>query len=367
MSSKRELLKEALGALTGFLAMGWDSLNPLRDKIEAELAKPDQSIMAIWDVYSGDKILQTITAPIGWDAKNVKDNLIENHYAEHLHVKLRCSNQYSQGELAKPEEEDKFRMGAKAMFDWFQFRAANHYHGNPKIQAQCDAENEFVLEWAEQALEDVSPETFFEWRKLSEALAENQKLKQELSKPEAEPVKLCFPTMLRKMWSGGEVQKWLDEQPPLYTSPRPMQRLTDDEVMKTLNDDGENLMTTTPETDRELLELAAKAAGYEFDWPTQPMIRCYEPEHPDKTHNLWNPLEDDGDALRLALDLGIAVTPYPIYENPKHSVIAKVMNLFVRDGSEKSNYRVEIYGSDKYAAARKAITRVAAEIGKSMP
>jgi hypothetical protein len=41
MSRERELLKEALGALTGFLAMGWDSLNPLCDKIEAELAKPE--------------------------------------------------------------------------------------------------------------------------------------------------------------------------------------------------------------------------------------------------------------------------------------------------------------------------------------
>jgi hypothetical protein len=291
MSSKRELLKEALGALTGFLAMGWDSLNPLRDKIEAELAKPDQSIMAIWDVYNGDKILQTITAPIGWDAKNVKDNLIENHYAEHLHLKLRHSTQYSQDELAKPEsigmtvldiqdddslrfiqrvlesdapesdrkaaremiadirtrvrelakleEEDKFRMGAKAMFDWFQFRAANHYHGNPKIQAQCDAENEFVLEWAEQALEDVSPETFFEWRKLSEALAENQKLKQELSKPESNPAAY-------QVWaSSGEFVLVHDvvaaqnlaedhgtgEITPLYASPRPMQRLTDEEIL----------------------------------------------------------------------------------------------------------------------------------------
>jgi hypothetical protein len=143
-----------------------------------------------------------------------------------------------ESELAKPEEEDKFRMGAKAMFDWFQFRAANHYHGNPKIQAQCDAENEFVLEWAEQALEDVSPETFFEWRKLSEALAENQKLKQELSKPESNPAAY-------QVWaSSGEFVLVHDvvaaqnlaedhgtgEITPLYTSPRPMQRLTDEEA-----------------------------------------------------------------------------------------------------------------------------------------
>jgi hypothetical protein len=35
----------------------------------------------------------------------------------------------------------------------------------------------------------------------------------------ASPVELRFPTMLRKMWSGGEVQSWLDELPPLYEVP----------------------------------------------------------------------------------------------------------------------------------------------------
>ncbi|TAL65833.1 MAG: hypothetical protein EPN79_11830 [Burkholderiaceae bacterium] len=32
-------------------------------------------------------------------------------------------------------------------------------------------------------------------------------------------VELRFPTMLRKMWSGGEVQAWLDALPPMYHSP----------------------------------------------------------------------------------------------------------------------------------------------------
>ena len=56
-------------------------------------------------------------------------------------------------------------------------------------------------------------------------------------------------------------------------------------------------------TDRELLEFAAKAAGIEGEW-TNPM--------PSAVGNgtirtgiggsLWNPLTDDGDALRLAID-----------------------------------------------------------------
>jgi len=33
------------------------------------------------------------------------------------------------------------------------------------------------------------------------------------------PIRLKFPTMLRKMWSGGEVQAWLDELPNLFVAP----------------------------------------------------------------------------------------------------------------------------------------------------
>ncbi|SEQ89760.1 Protein of unknown function [Azotobacter beijerinckii] len=34
-----------------------------------------------------------------------------------------------------------------------------------------------------------------------------------------QPVALRFPTTLRKMWSGGDVQAWLDQQGPLYAAP----------------------------------------------------------------------------------------------------------------------------------------------------
>ena len=46
-------------------------------------------------------------------------------------------------------------------------------------------------------------------------------------------------------------------------------------------------------TDRELLEAAAKAAGYVH----------YHPG--DGFYQTWNPLTDDGDALRLAVKLGL--------------------------------------------------------------
>lgn len=54
--------------------------------------------------------------------------------------------------------------------------------------------------------------------------------------------------------------------------------------------------------DRELLELAAKAAGYNaYFWSDKCALMCQE------GRPLWNPLTDDGDALRLASKLKIKI------------------------------------------------------------
>jgi hypothetical protein len=64
--------------------------------------------------------------------------------------------------------------------------------------------------------------------------------------------------------------------------------------------------------DRRLLELAATAAGYNFEW-------TWKSDSEEVLHAWinsaccveWNPLADDGDALRLAADLMISVTVGP--------------------------------------------------------
>lgn len=58
-------------------------------------------------------------------------------------------------------------------------------------------------------------------------------------------------------------------------------------------------MSTT--TDKELLELAARAAGYQFD-STDPFEICIPHKGGDNYYE-WNPLTDDGDALRLAVKM----------------------------------------------------------------
>lgn len=100
-------------------------------------------------------------------------------------------------------------------------------------------------------------------------------------------------------------------------------------------------------TDIELLELAALAAGIDApDFTHENGTWVYK--EPNKKN--WNPLADDGDALRLAVKLGLDVS---FYESAMCVYAGESMEPFTRT-------------PDRYAATRRAIVRAAAEIGKSM-
>lgn len=121
--------------------------------------------------------------------------------------------------------------------------------------------------------------------------------------------------------------------------------------------------------DYELIELAAKAAGYPWrGWtsygngpvallqedvskPTPRMV-CPSP---------WAPLTDDGDALRLAVDLGLSIEVH-------HDASQPMPWLRVVDRERRwTHAMVEEYAADRASATRRAIVRAAAEIGKAMP
>lgn len=104
--------------------------------------------------------------------------------------------------------------------------------------------------------------------------------------------------------------------------------------------------------DRELLELAAKAAGLE---PKQAWgITLVKGDgHSDPFCPFWNPLTDDGDALRLAVKLGLEIGG--ITEN----------QVYVRVHGD-GDAVLEKVQPCRYAATRRAIVRAAAEIGKAM-
>lgn len=97
-------------------------------------------------------------------------------------------------------------------------------------------------------------------------------------------------------------------------------------------------------TDRELLEAAARAAGINlYVWGT-PGDENFSDMSKVPPFGRWNPLADDGDALRLAVKLRI--TPH--------------MDASLTDAESSTGFATEAHGSDPYAATRRAIVRAAA-------
>ncbi len=109
--------------------------------------------------------------------------------------------------------------------------------------------------------------------------------------------------------------------------------------------------------DRELLELAAKAAG--LTDTTYFEMSGDEPALHVKSYGLWDPLGDDGDALRLANKLGLCVSHWSRHVPPDVMVVYPT-------GADSGSNLTEEYGADPDAATRRAIVRAAAEIGAGM-
>ena len=91
-------------------------------------------------------------------------------------------------------------------------------------------------------------------------------------------------------------------------------------------------------TDRELLELAAKAIGIKLRYNSWGNRDARQP---------WDPLTDDGDALRLVVFLGLMVRCYH--------------NRIVVEG-DLASVDIEI-GQCRYHTTRRAIVKAAAQIG----
>lgn len=108
-------------------------------------------------------------------------------------------------------------------------------------------------------------------------------------------------------------------------------------------------------TDKEMLELAAKAAGVDGEYvENSPLNGAYRTGIYDRfLDHEWNPLTDDGDALRLAVKLEMVVDTIEL----------------ILIGSPPS-VCVGIDFDEQYtcpeSAVRRAIVRAAAEVGKNM-
>lgn len=127
---------------------------------------------------------------------------------------------------------------------------------------------------------------------------------------------------------------------------------------------------STQHTERQLLELAAKAAGLEINARQQ---RARDALINPATAGLWiidgptawNPLRNDADALRLAVKLHLSIDHnHPADQQPWVSAD--------RQGCEGCYAPVscvedEFEEPQRGAATRRAIVRAAAAIGEAMP
>ena len=104
-------------------------------------------------------------------------------------------------------------------------------------------------------------------------------------------------------------------------------------------------------TDRELLELAAKAAGYRINGSVSGGL--WISTNKGRSWQEWNPLTDDGDALRLAVKCDMSV------EVMSDQGITTAI-------TDRTTLQTEPHNNDPYAATRRAIVRAAAEIGRTM-
>lgn len=107
--------------------------------------------------------------------------------------------------------------------------------------------------------------------------------------------------------------------------------------------------------DREMLELAAKAAGIETSSMPDGILRNVTGMHPYMnifSAPTWNPLTDDGDALRLAVKL--------------HIMVCHRADGYINAGTADTMIMFPITDKEPCEAVRYAIVRAAAEIGKGM-
>lgn len=120
--------------------------------------------------------------------------------------------------------------------------------------------------------------------------------------------------------------------------------------------------------DRELLEKAARAAGYKVAAPVEKHVAQlghlaggFIIDNDKGGQSCWNPLTDDGDALRLAVKLRIDICTEENDEHPAGGRQICHVNAWAHGGGMGCS---EERDTDPYAATRRAIVRAAAAMGE---
>ena len=112
--------------------------------------------------------------------------------------------------------------------------------------------------------------------------------------------------------------------------------------------------------DRKLLELAAKAAGYDIDWRDWRDLGSHIKYKNRTTGQWWNAEHDDGDALRLAVKLELEM----YFGDDEDGTSVHVGYAADPDSAAMVRYCIQPSDANPYAATRRAIVRAAAETAR---
>ena len=106
-------------------------------------------------------------------------------------------------------------------------------------------------------------------------------------------------------------------------------------------------------TDHELLKLSAKAMGFELEYRHGSDAFYYD--DPESGREQWQPLSDDVQAMRLAVDLQLSIL---WFTNLQYVMVER------RGFGENIGWTDD---ADRGGALRQALTVVAAQIGSTLP
>lgn len=111
--------------------------------------------------------------------------------------------------------------------------------------------------------------------------------------------------------------------------------------------------------DKTLLELAAKAARIDAEWfqgeYSSEGMWLKGARSPDN-NKMWNPLNDDGDALRLAVAVGLEFSSFYV------CILHKFTSTYAFNSPTTRHW----HDKDAYAGTRRAIVLAAAKIGQEL-
>ena len=110
-------------------------------------------------------------------------------------------------------------------------------------------------------------------------------------------------------------------------------------------------------TEKELLELAAAAIGLKAYFNKANACQLTTDGTEAGYIGFWNPLNDDGKALRLSAELGIGLQY--VYRQEWNRVSRGVI-------ARHMEHECEFWGDDMARCARRAIVTVAAAIGETL-